>query len=148
MTVIEVFLKSQIKDGEGQTVCDLLNDANLPATAVRIAKLYRVEGTYNDQQLQRLTEELLCDPITELAHRVEATNAQQDLHRIEVWLKPGVSDPEAESTKRAIRFMHLPKPLSLHCGRAYFVSGIFTQENLKNAIVKTLVNPVIHTWQI
>ncbi len=70
-------------------------------SSIRSAKVFLIEAPLTDAQARTIADELLADPITQLA-TLGTAPSHPDARLIEVHYKPGVMDPVAESTRDAI----------------------------------------------
>lgn len=149
--VIEVALRPGFEDGEGRALLSDLREFGLEVESVDAAKLYRFEGEYAKGSLKRAAADLLADRVTE-DWRLQGNGKK--LRRggrgwvLEVWLKPGVTDPVAESVERGLRGLRLPRPERLRVGQAFILRGALDKAALESAALKTVVNPVIHQWHL
>ena len=150
--LIEVRLKSDFADAEGAAALSLLQGAGLTAIKdARVRRLYELQGPLNSGHIQQIARELLCDPVTQefrlLSGPPTALNGMNHW-RVEVWLKPTVSDPVGDTVRRAVSDMGLPEPISARAGLAYHLSGKCTRAQLEKAAARALANPVIHRFTV
>ena len=68
--------------------------------------------------------------------------------RIEVWLKPTVTDPVGESVRRAVSDLGLPRPEIVRTGKAYRIVGKVHRAQIDKLLNKLLANPVIHRARV
>ena len=68
------------------------------------ARVYLIEAALDDEQVRRIAEGLLADPVNQVA-RVGAAPVDDAAPVVEVHYQPGVMDPVAQSTEAAIREM-------------------------------------------
>ncbi|MFP4139140.1 MAG: phosphoribosylformylglycinamidine synthase subunit PurL [Phycisphaerae bacterium] len=109
-------------------------------TAVRSAKLFFLIGELTDADAQRVAEELLIDPVIQRYVTGASDAAGQSV--IEVHLQPGVMDPVAASTEKAIADMGLQIE-AVRTGRRYELSGDVCEDDARTIAGKLLANPVI-----
>ncbi|MDE2039314.1 MAG: phosphoribosylformylglycinamidine synthase subunit PurS [Elusimicrobia bacterium] len=147
---IEVKLKADLADAEGQSALSLLQGLGVLTTrACRATRLYELRCGLNAAQLQQVARELLCDPITQ-DFRVVPGGARPPVlngmthWRVEVWPKGSVADPAGETVRSAIAEMGLPQPERVRVGTAYLISGRCGRGQLEKAVVRGLANPVVH----
>src|SRR3989338_4269847 len=67
-----------------------------------VSALYKLEGDLTQSQIQKITGELLCDPVVE-NYAAGNTTPSLGAHHADVWFKRGVMDPAGESVMKAIR---------------------------------------------
>ena len=148
---IEVRLRPDFADAAGQAALAQLQHAGFPAArSVRLSTVYEICGTLNQSHLQQAAKELLSDGVT---HEFKVLNAPPVLDgmnhwRVEVWLKPTVTDPTGESVRRAIAELGLPEPERVRCGTVYRILGKTTRNVLERVVRRTFANPVIHTFTV
>ncbi len=110
------------------------------------AAVYLIEGELAHDEVARIAEELLADPVTQVAeiHASEAAAKAKiapGVAVIEVHPLPGVTDPAAESVQLAIQVM-LGKAVSVRTGDRYDLHGV--DAKIARAIAERLLaNTVI-----
>ncbi|MDE2314673.1 MAG: phosphoribosylformylglycinamidine synthase subunit PurS [Elusimicrobia bacterium] len=144
---VEVSLKRDLPDPEGARALSLLHAAGLSAIKkVRSNKIYAVRGPLTLSHIHQAAKELLCDVVTEdykiLSPQAPASGSRRI--RVEVWLKPEVSDPAEDSILLAFTCAGLPKPVSARQGAVCYIEGRVAQAALEKAIGRWLANPLIH----
>ena len=113
--------------------------------AIQTATIYLIEAPLDDAQTQRVAEELLTDPVNQLA---TIGVASTDSPSVEVHYQPGVMDPVAQSTRDAINEM-LPEievaSIEVRTGHRFdFAGATVADENALRAFAERyLANPVI-----
>ena len=91
-----------------------------PPTRIQTAAVYLIEGGLDEEQIRRLADELLADPLTEIATIGAASTDADQL--VEVHPLPGVMDPDAEAVELAIQAM-LGERVRVSTGRRYDLWG-------------------------
>ncbi len=146
--VLEVKLKSEFTDAEGAAALALLREQGLSSLKeVRTGRLYAIEGALTANQAQQAGKDLLCDAVTQEFRMVPAGTAPMNgmnFWRVEVWLKPTVSDPVGETVIAAIAEAGLPRPTAAREGRLYLLNGRALKPQIEKAFSKSLANPLIH----
>jgi phosphoribosylformylglycinamidine (FGAM) synthase PurS component len=145
--LIEVRLRPEFADAEGASALALLQAQSLPSLKdARVSRLYEIKGPITANQVQQAAKDLLCDPVTQ-EHRVVTPTAPplngMNFWRVEVWLKPTVSDPVGETVRDAIAAMGLPRPDAVRCALVYRLSGRAAKAQIEKAVARTLANPLI-----
>ena len=138
---IEIRPSSQGIDARGQSVlAQARADPDLRAPSrVHGTQLYLIEGELDPAAVDRVTRELLCDPVTQVAHR-GASPARGQV--VEVLPLPGVADPAAESVEVAIHELTGSRVRVL-TGERWDLEGV--DETAAEAIARRLLaNPVVH----
>jgi len=145
--LVEVRLRPEFVDAEGASALSLLMAQGMPSLKeARVSRLYEIKGPITANQVLQAAKDLLCDPVTQ-EHRVVAPTAPplngMNFWRVEVWLKPTVSDPVGETVRDAIADMGLPRPDSVRCALVYRLAGRTSKPQLERAVARTLANPLI-----
>jgi len=109
-------------------------------TAIDCANVYLIEGSLTDEQVQRLADGLLADPVTEKA--TVGTAPTKAAATIEIHPLPGVMDPDAQAVELAIKAM-LGTEVSVRTGRRYDMHGT-NPDAAKSIAERCLANTVIH----
>ena len=122
-----------------------------PLQRVRTARVYLIEAALQPDELARIAEKLLADPI---AQRAVVGQELRDSDTVEVHFLPGVMDPVASSTQEAIREM-LPRfegePLTVRTGVRFdfeFASGAVSEDTLRAFAAGSLGNPVVQAIHV
>jgi phosphoribosylformylglycinamidine (FGAM) synthase PurS component len=149
---VEVKLRSEFTDAEGQSALALLHSLGLSAARdVRTSKIYEIRGGVNSGQVQQAARDLLCDPVTQEFRLVAATEPVlngMSHWRVEVWLKSSVTDPVGDTVRSAIAEMGLPQPEIVRVGTAYHIAGKCGRNQLEKVVARGLANPVIHRFTV
>src|SRR5262245_6606477 len=102
----EIELRPTGRDSERERVCDefdLLTHSQRGADLVSAsARGFLLEGPLSRDEVMRLCNELLVDPLVESC-TVRELGAERDGHSCTVLLKPGVMDPVSQSVRKAAR---------------------------------------------
>jgi phosphoribosylformylglycinamidine synthase len=145
---IEVTLKPEWPDREGQRVCDRARtEAGIDWQSVTVSRLYLLDGDLDSDAARWLAESLLSDPVVEQV-AIDAAPIHPADWIIEVAPRPGVTDNEALVATETIRFAasagHLADtPLQVETARRYYVQGVTSQANCEAIAKQLLMNPLI-----
>jgi phosphoribosylformylglycinamidine (FGAM) synthase PurS component len=146
--LIEVRLRPEHADAEGFAALALLQAQGLSSLKeARVSRLYEIKGPISANQVLQAAKDLLCDAVTQEHRAVAQTPAPMNganFWRVEVWLKPTVTDPVGETVRDAIADMGLPRPESVRCALVYRLVGRSSKPALEKAVSKTLANSLIH----
>jgi phosphoribosylformylglycinamidine (FGAM) synthase PurS component len=148
--LVEVSLKSDFTDAEGAAAQWLLNGAGLAAHAVRVGRLYDLRGSLNLGHVHVAVRELLCDCVTQefrICHGAGTAPHNGCLWRVEVWLKPTVTDTVGESVREALRDLGIPD-IAVRCGVSYHIAGKCGRNQLDRAVGRSLANPIVHRFSL
>lgn len=121
--------------------------------AVRRAAIYFVRGTIAPRELDLLGRSLFCDPLvedcvwSECSPHAKPQLADAGSARIEVALRPGVTDPVADEAFRAASELGISGIIAVSTGEAFDVEGDgLTEDDLRLVAEKLLCNAVIQRW--
>lgn len=146
--LIEVRLRPEHSDAEGAAALALLQAQGLSSLReARVSRVYEIKGPVTANQALQAAKDLLCDPVTQEYRAITPTPAPlngMNFWRVEVWLKPTVTDPVGETVRDAFADMGLPKPDSVRCALVYRLAGRAAKPQLEKLVSKTLANPLIH----
>lgn len=147
--VVEVRLKAEYADSEGETALQLLHGLGVSAAKeLRVSRLYLLKGPLTVAHAQQAARDLLTDPVTQEFKLLSPSSAPvsngMSHWRVEVWLKSTVSDPAGDTVREAIAEMGLPEPSTVRVGTAYRIAGRVGRHQLEKAVTRSLANPVVH----
>ncbi|MDP7009720.1 MAG: phosphoribosylformylglycinamidine synthase subunit PurL [Phycisphaerales bacterium] len=108
-------------------------------TSIETTAVYLLEGDLDTAALERVTEELLCDHISERA--TVGTSELRAQSSIEVHPLPGVMDPSAQAVELAIDRL-LGKKVAVQTGWRYDFQGIETSD-AKSLTQRCLANEIV-----
>ena len=147
MTVVhrvEVRPRPGHRDPRAEAVLRQAASLGLPRPrAAQHAAVYLLEGELSDADVRRIADELLADPVTQVAEvqRRGAGGRRLDA-LVEVHPLPGVTDPAAESVEAAVRAA-FGREVRVRTGERYDLGGI-GQAEASLIGERALANPVIH----
>ncbi|MBN1537406.1 MAG: phosphoribosylformylglycinamidine synthase subunit PurL [Anaerolineales bacterium] len=118
--------------------------------------LYFLMGDLSHAQLERLTRQVLHDPVTQsIQWQALSENAELETESggnqatIEVTLRPGVTNPVAEQIQRASRTLDIHTLSAVSTGQRYVISGqLLTDEILHTLAHRLLCNPIIQRYAL
>ena len=142
---VEIFTKNDCLDVHGQEVLSDIRQMGVQTVeAVQAIKVFLLGGDLKKKGVERIARELLADPIREQYHlgRTTAPPGLAQATLFEVHLKPGVTDPVADSTKMAIADMDLSVE-SVRTARKYVVLGHLSDKQKHLIAQKILANDCI-----
>jgi len=138
---VEIRPKAEGSDPHAAGVAAQIRELGVAGVAaVRAVKLYFLGGPLATDEVRRIAERLLIDPVLEDYRLGESPPG--DAAVIEVHLKPGVMDPVAASTERAVREMGY-ELTSARTARRYELLGALSREDQQSVARKLLANEVI-----
>ncbi|HEV3387098.1 MAG TPA: AIR synthase related protein, partial [Gemmata sp.] len=140
----EVEIRPLGRDGERERVCDefdLLTHAERGGDLISgSARGYLLEGPLGDNDLEKLTYEVLADPLVETA--ISTPVAAKSGHYYTVMLKPGVMDPVAQTILDAAKLLKLPV-VGARTFRRYFGTEELSPPDREILFRKVLANEAI-----
>jgi len=151
---IEVSCRPDAVDVRGQKLSAALGAfGRREGVAVSVADVYFLDGDVGRAELTTLCEELLCDGVVEQARILEvgqeAAEGVDGEHRVEVALRPGVTDSVAESLLAAASRVGVGGIQRVACAHRYSLrGGDWTRGELERVASGLLANGVIQTWVV
>ena len=109
---VAVGLRPSVRDVVGQRVAGkIANELHLPVTAVRIVKIFTIDGLEPAEADTVVTAGILHDPVVQTASLTPLTpDATATDWIIEVSFRPGVTDNEARTARDALAMaLELPE---------------------------------------
>ena len=111
-------------------------------SAAEHASVYLLEGDLTDAQVRRIADELLADPVTQVAEVQPRGAARPRLDAmVEVHPLPGVTDPAAESVELAVEALFGLR-VTVRTGDRYDLAGV-TARDAAALGERGVANPVI-----
>ena len=142
---ITVSIKADLPDPRGEALQKDIQDLGITAAVkARVSDIYLLEGDPTKTDVQRICQELLCDPVVQ-EYSLDETSAaaDKDVQVIEVAHNPGVMDPVEESVKKGIQDLGIRTIESVKTAKRYLLQGSLPAEAVNTICDKLLVNPVI-----
>lgn len=113
---------------------------------MRSGRGYLLPGHLERPQVERIASELLADPVTETTRILApGETPEAGASTLVVRRLPGVADPEADSTRNALRLLDVALTESdpVQCYRTYRLEGAIDGEQLVEIGSRALANPTI-----
>ena len=151
--VVEVASRFGNADAAGASILSQLPSLGIAGVReVHVSALYQIGGRLSPTQMHQVARELLADPVTQEYRMDLATPSPAFLlgphWRLEVWLKPSVTDPVGPSVAKGVADLGLPAPDSVRTGLAYHLLGRIARPQAEKVLSKLLANPVIHRTRL
>ena len=142
MTVfrIEVSPAPKNVDTRGRAALHQAEQLGFSPTSIETTSVYLVQGDLDSEAVSTITNELLCDPVTE-SSIIGSSKPNAD-SMIEVHPQPGVMDPEAQAVERAIERL-LGTKVQVQTGKRYDFHGSNPEEAHQIA-THCFANTVVH----
>jgi phosphoribosylformylglycinamidine synthase len=143
---IEVRFREHLPDSAGQGLVKDIYDLGIKsASDVRVLDVYWLDAELKKEELERICERLLADPITqdysydENISRIE----ENGLHAIEVAYNAGVADPVEETAMKAVKDLGIESVKAIKTAKRYLIKGNLEKRELDIICNHLLVNPII-----
>jgi phosphoribosylformylglycinamidine synthase subunit PurSL len=139
---VEVFTRDGFGDPHADGMAHQVTELGITSVAeLRHARLFFLFGELTAADAERVANELLIDPVTEVAH-LGASPTPAGAAVIEVHLKAGVMDPVAASAEKAITDMGIAIE-SVRTARRYELSGDVSEADCDLIARRLLANSAI-----
>ncbi len=144
---VEIRNKKGIFDPLGSGIKKDIKDLGIVGIKkVTTAQVFIISGSVSRNNILKIAEELLTDPITqqyEIYNDSLFTIHDSRIRVVEIAYNPGVMDPVEESTKKAIRDLGIRGVDSVKTERKYFLAGKISESQFSAICEKLLYNKVI-----
>jgi len=143
---VEVRQKDGVLDSVGASVARDIADAGFPCTVgqVRVVSVYLLEGTISRQEVKRICDELLVDPLVEqYSFDLNLPLQSSTHHVVEIAYNPGVMDPVEASTIKGIRDLGVEGVVNVRTAKQYHIDGELTAQQLQSLTRRVLMNKLI-----
>ncbi len=147
---IETFTRPEFTDAAAHAVMGDIHQLGIDTVeAVQAIRVFLIEGDLDKTAVERIARELLADPVTEEYHvgRMAPPPGLAQATLIEVYLKPGVTDPVATSALLGIRDMGL-EAQSVRTARKYLLLGTLSDKQKQLIAQKVMGNDCIEIVRI
>lgn len=118
------------------------------------AQLYRLTGNLFPHDIHRLITELLTDPVIQEAYSTADTTKTStqypsaQLHTVDVFLLPGVTDTLAESVLAGAHMLGITGLEQVATGRRYLLDSRLSEADVEAIAEALLYNPVIQHYTL
>ncbi len=141
---IEVKQKDGFLDPQGKAIAKDITDLGFEVSLVQVVAVYLLEGDISREEIKRIGDELLIDPIVEeYSFDLKLPLQSSTHHVIEIAYNPGVMDPVEASTIKGIRDMAITGITAVRTARQYHIHGKFTSQQLDAITSRALMNKLI-----
>jgi phosphoribosylformylglycinamidine synthase len=136
-----------------QVKADLIEAGQKPAEAlVSTERLFRLDGELTDKLVEKIAETLLIDPVVE-TYSVDRSDAKKKTTKftgmvVDVWPKPGVTDPVADTVRKGLRDMGLTQKITTSTATRYMFPKAKETRLIETLAKRTLANELIHDIDI
>ncbi len=141
---VEVKQKDGMLDPIGQSIARDIIDMGFGISQVRVVSVFLLEGTISREEVKRIGDELLVDPIVEqYSFDLKLPLQSVDHHVVEIAYNPGVMDPVEASTIKGIRDLGVAGISAVRTARQYHIYGRLTAKELESITARVLMNKLI-----
>ncbi|MDE2222151.1 MAG: phosphoribosylformylglycinamidine synthase subunit PurL [Candidatus Omnitrophica bacterium] len=141
---VEVKQKDGILDPIGESIARDIIDLGFDVAGVRVVSVYLLEGDITREEIKRIGDELLVDPVVEQYSFDLKLPLQSSDHRVvEIAYNPGVMDPVEASTIKGIRDLGITGISAVRTARQYHINGKLSDKDLEAVTQRVLMNKLI-----
>jgi phosphoribosylformylglycinamidine synthase len=142
---VEVKQKDGVFDPLGQSIAKDITDLGVgEAAQVRVVSVFLLEGAISREEIKRIGDELLIDPIVEqYSFDLKLPLQSADHHVVEIAYNPGVMDPVEASTLKGIRDLGIKGITAVRTAKQYHIYGKFGSKQLESITNRVLMNKLI-----
>jgi phosphoribosylformylglycinamidine synthase PurS subunit len=150
---VEVSYLDGVKDATGDIITRDIADIGVPGVeGVRKSAIYIISGELDLRAVEEICGKLLADPVVEryTIDEVESGKAVcgDREHKIDVFLKKGVTDTVGDSVRFGISDLGIKGVEGVKTGAGYCLKGNLSKENVYRVCQQLLANSVIHDYSI
>jgi len=147
--IVEIFYKSNIFDAFGHQIEKSIEEIGIKGVdKVKVSDLYSFEGNISLKEVKEIAENVLVDKVSQKYFIGKKSDKKKHIWIVETWYKKGVTDPVAETTKKAICDYGLKKEINISTGKKYYIYGNFNITQIRNICERLLTNSLIHNYKI
>ena len=143
---IEVRNKVGIFDSIGFGIKKDIEDLGIAKIKdVKFIQVYLIEGSISESQIKEISEKILIDKtIQEYSlSKTLISPEEKDIHTVEIFYNPGVTDPWEDSLKKAIFDLGIKEDLRVKTAKRYLIEGEIDKDRLSLISEKLLYNKLI-----
>lgn len=142
---IETWVREDFVDAAGESAKKDLHDLGYTsAEKVRVGYVYNIQGELTENEVARISSELLADPVGEVTSCGRPIYQNENhLKVIEIGYNPGVMDTVALSTMKAIKDLGIRDVSSVRTGVKYAIWGVMSDDDILMAASRLFYNPLI-----
>jgi phosphoribosylformylglycinamidine (FGAM) synthase PurS component len=150
MNFIEIFYKDEKFDVVSKARLEDISTAGYDANfSFKTEHIYKIEGNLNEQELLKIAEDLLVDPIIQNA-QVNTTNSAErysGFYIVDIWLKKGVTDTVGETIENSIKTLGISAETRVNTGFRYLIDRKLDEKYVAEIVQKLLMNSVIQEFR-
>jgi len=147
--IVEIFYKSNIFDAFGHQIEKSIEEIGIKGVKkVKVSDLYSFDGNIILKEVKEIAENILFDRVAQRYSIGKRFLRRKNVWIVEVWYKKGVTDPVADTTKKAISDYGFKKEIDISTGKKYYIYGDFNKNQIKKICERLLANSLIHNYKI
>jgi phosphoribosylformylglycinamidine (FGAM) synthase PurS component len=150
--IIEIHPKKAAYDPLARDVKhELIEAGEKPASAtVETCRLFKIDGDFTPEQIELAAQTLLVDSVVETAVIETKESAKKKVKGviIDVWPKPGVTDPVGETVEKGLRDLGFRGDFKATTATRYQFPNAKDARLPKNVIKKNQANELIHDIRV
>lgn len=155
-TIIEIHpLKASLDPVAAVVRAELIESGQAPAVSeVRTQRLFKLEGEFKPEELTRIADTLLVDPVVESVTidtgekpkkgAKKPAKAKKSGFVLDIWPKPGVTDPVGETVEKGLRDLGFGGKYKASSAMRYVFPKISDSNAIQNLAKRVLANELIH----
>lgn len=146
---IAVVNKKEVVDAVGEGLRGDILDLGIGGVErVRHVRLYALHGELSTAELDRITTDLLADPVTQEHLKIDDAGLPVESGQwgVEVWFRQGVTDAVGETTLKGSRDLGVEGIESVDTGRGYILAGPLDRPQIDTISRRLLANDVIERY--
>ncbi|MDE2028668.1 MAG: phosphoribosylformylglycinamidine synthase subunit PurS, partial [Candidatus Omnitrophica bacterium] len=141
---VEVKQKDGILDPIGESIARDIIDLGFDVAGVRVVSVYLLEGDISREEVRRIGDELLIDPVVEqYSFDLKLPLQSSNHHVVEIAYNPGVMDPVEASTVKGIRDLGVAGIKAVRTAKQYHISAKLSEKELEAVTQRVLMNKLI-----
>ncbi len=113
---------------------------------ISTSQLYFLTGRLTPTQIDKLTRQLLIDPVTQEAELAQKQEINSTAHLVDIFFHPGVTDTLAESVLTGASMLGITTLEHVETGRRYVFDKRLSEEEVCYITQALLYNPVIQNY--
>lgn len=160
-TIIEIHPKKAEFDPLAKQVrAELIERGEKPGDAtVETRRLFKIEGNFDRAAVENIANTLLVDPVVEtiVIDAPDEKPAKKAAKKkpaagsglvLDVWPKPGVTDPVGETVEKGLQDLGYSRPFRAASALRYVFPKIKNHSVVENLAKKVLANELVHDIRI
>jgi len=142
---VEIKQKDGVPDSVGTSIARDITDLRIgEVSQVRVVSVFLLEGPISREEVKRIGDELLVDPVVEqYSFDLKLPLQSATHHVVEIAYNPGVMDPVEASTLKGIRDLGIEEVTAVRTAKQYHIYGKLTNKQVESLTARVLMNKLI-----